>query len=59
MLYALGIGMGCDALNEKELQFVNEGFATPKPLKVVPTFCLGLCLGSAPRCHRPQPRYGP
>ncbi|WP_316399354.1 MaoC/PaaZ C-terminal domain-containing protein [Bradyrhizobium sp. 33ap4] len=38
MLYALGIGMGSDPLNEKELQFVNEAFATPKSLKVVPTF---------------------
>ncbi|WP_456866631.1 MaoC/PaaZ C-terminal domain-containing protein [Bradyrhizobium sp. USDA 4503] len=37
MLYALGIGMGSDPLNEKELQFVNEAFAS-RPLKVVPTF---------------------
>lgn len=45
MLYALGIGMGSDPLNERELQFVNEAFATPKPLKVVPDFCVGLRLG--------------
>lgn len=38
MLYALGIGMGSDPLNANELQFVNEAFATPKPLRVVPTF---------------------
>ncbi|NEU99556.1 MaoC/PaaZ C-terminal domain-containing protein [Bradyrhizobium uaiense] len=38
MLYALGIGMGSDPLNEKELQFVNEAFATARSLKVIPTF---------------------
>ncbi|MFK4654139.1 acyl dehydratase [Bradyrhizobium japonicum] len=38
ILYALGIGMGSHPLDEKELQFVNEAFAKPKPLKVVPTF---------------------
>jgi acyl dehydratase len=38
MLYAVGIGMGADPMDEKELAFVNEGYFTPKPLKVVPTF---------------------
>jgi acyl dehydratase len=38
MLYALGIGMGSDPMDERELQFVNEAFATPRQLKVVPTF---------------------
>lgn len=38
MLYALGIGMGSDPLNESELQFVNEAYGTSKQLKVVPTF---------------------
>lgn len=38
MLYALALGMGADPTNEKELAFVNEAAATPRPLKVVPTF---------------------
>jgi len=38
MLYALGLGMGADPTDEKELAFVNEAAATPRPLKVVPTF---------------------
>ncbi|MCA1510384.1 MaoC/PaaZ C-terminal domain-containing protein [Bradyrhizobium sp. NBAIM01] len=38
MLYALGIGMGADPLDEKELAFVNEATVTARPLKVVPTF---------------------
>lgn len=38
ILYALGIGMGADPLDEKELAFVNEATATARPLKVVPTF---------------------
>ncbi|MGY4408232.1 hypothetical protein ACVIYL_009035 [Bradyrhizobium sp. USDA 3315] len=38
MLYAIGIGMGADPLDKKELAFVNEARATPQPLKVVPTF---------------------
>src|ERR1700722_10096957 len=38
MLYAYGIGMGADPMDEKELAFVNEATATPRALKVVPTF---------------------
>ncbi|UPK34464.1 hypothetical protein IVB18_41270 [Bradyrhizobium sp. 186] len=38
MLYALGIGMGADPMDEKELAFVNEATGTARPLKVVPTF---------------------
>ena len=38
MLYAYGIGMGADPMDEKELAFVNEGTLTPRPLKIVPTF---------------------
>ncbi|MCK1680146.1 3-alpha,7-alpha,12-alpha-trihydroxy-5-beta-cholest-24-enoyl-CoA hydratase [Bradyrhizobium sp. 147] len=38
MLYALGIGMGADPLDEKELAFVNEATVTGRPLRVVPTF---------------------
>ncbi|MCC8949393.1 3-alpha,7-alpha,12-alpha-trihydroxy-5-beta-cholest-24-enoyl-CoA hydratase [Bradyrhizobium sp. Arg62] len=48
MLYALGIGMGADPLNERELQFVNEAFATPKPLKVVPSFASVCVWGARP-----------
>lgn len=38
MLYAYGIGMGADPMDEKELSFVNEGYFTPRELKVVPTY---------------------
>ncbi|MBB5051666.1 acyl dehydratase [Afipia massiliensis] len=38
MLYAYGIGMGADPMDEKELSFVNEGYFTPRDLKVVPTY---------------------
>ncbi|WFU62664.1 MaoC/PaaZ C-terminal domain-containing protein [Bradyrhizobium brasilense] len=48
MLYALGVGMGSDPLNEEELQFVNEASATPRPLKVVPTFASVCVWGARP-----------
>lgn len=48
MLYALGIGMGNDPLNEKELLFVNEGYFTKKALKVVPTFASVCTWGASP-----------
>ncbi|MGY8685244.1 MaoC/PaaZ C-terminal domain-containing protein [Bradyrhizobium sp. UFLA05-153] len=48
ILYALGIGMGSDPLNKKELQFVNEAFATRQPLKVVPTFASVCVWGARP-----------
>jgi len=38
MLYAYGIGMGADPMDERELSFVNEGYYTPRDLKVVPTY---------------------
>ena len=40
MLYALGIGMGDDPMDDTELAFVNEGWISPRDpaLKVVPTF---------------------
>src|ERR1700735_4629997 len=38
MLYAYGIGMGADPMDEKELAFVNEASATPRALKIVPPF---------------------
>ncbi|MET0907430.1 MAG: MaoC/PaaZ C-terminal domain-containing protein, partial [Tardiphaga sp.] len=48
MLYAYGIGMGADPMNETELAFVNEGTFTPRPLKVVPTFASVAAWGSGP-----------
>ncbi|MBV9532020.1 MAG: MaoC family dehydratase N-terminal domain-containing protein [Bradyrhizobium sp.] len=48
LLYACGIGMGADPLNEKELAFVNEATATPRPLKVVPTFASVAAWGAGP-----------
>jgi acyl dehydratase len=48
MLYAYGIGMGADPMDERELLFVNEASATPRPLKVVPTFASVAAWGSGP-----------
>ena len=48
MLYALGIGMGVDPLDERELAFVNEGTLEPRPLKVVPTFASVAAWGESP-----------
>lgn len=48
MLYACGIGMGADPLDEAELPFVNEAAATPRPLKVVPTFASVAAWGVEP-----------
>jgi acyl dehydratase len=48
MLYAYGIGMGADPMNETELAFVNEAAATPRPLRVVPTFASVAAWGSGP-----------
>jgi acyl dehydratase len=48
MLYALGIGMGADPLDERELAFVNEGTLEPRPLKVVPTFASVAAWGETP-----------
>ena len=52
MLYALGVGMGRDPLDEKELPFVYEN----NGLKVVPTFASVINRGEAPpeRQHMPQ-----
>ena len=58
MLYAYGIGMGADPMDEKELAFVNEGTYTPRPLKVVPTYRVGRCLGLGPRRDEPQQAAG-
>src|SRR5215470_20315031 len=48
MLYAYGIGLGADPMDEKELAFVNEGTFSPRPLKVVPTFASVASWGSGP-----------
>jgi acyl dehydratase len=48
MLYAVGIGMGADPMDEKELSFVNEATYTHRPLQVVPTFASVAAWGSGP-----------
>src|SRR3954471_12297322 len=48
MLYAYGIGLGADPMDEKELAFVNEGTLTPRPLKVVQTFASVAAWGAGP-----------
>ena len=48
MLYAYGIGLGADPMDEKELAFVNEGTLTPRALKVVPTFASVAAWGAGP-----------
>ena len=48
MLYAYGIGLGADPMDEKELAFVNEGTLTPRSLKVVPTFASVAAWGAGP-----------
>ena len=59
MLYALGIGMGADPMDEKELAFVYE-----KGLKVVPTAATVLMSGGgrpnrqAAAAAMPPPREG-
>src|SRR3978361_2494612 len=48
MLYAVGIGMGANPMNEKELAYVNEATAVPRDLKVVPTFASVAAWGAGP-----------
>ncbi|MBT1516777.1 MaoC family dehydratase N-terminal domain-containing protein [Bradyrhizobium sp. SRL28] len=48
MLYAYAIGMGADPMDEKELAFVNEAAASPRPLKVLPTFASVAAAGAEP-----------
>lgn len=48
MLYAYGIGMGADPMDEKELAYVNEAYYTDRPLKVVPTFASVAAWGAGP-----------
>lgn len=48
MLYAYGIGLGADPMDERELAYVNEACFTPRPLKVVPTFASVAAWGAGP-----------
>src|SRR6201747_114043 len=48
MLYAYGIGMGADPMDEKELAYVNEAVFSPRALKVVPTFASVAAWGANP-----------
>jgi acyl dehydratase len=48
MLYAYGIGMGADPMDARELAFVNEATATPRALRVVPTFASVAAWGAGP-----------
>ncbi|MBB5048712.1 acyl dehydratase [Rhodopseudomonas rhenobacensis] len=48
MLYAVGIGMGADPLDERELAFVNEATYTARPLQVVPSFASVAAWGASP-----------
>jgi acyl dehydratase len=48
MLYAVGIGMGADPMDERELAFVNEAGYSQRELKVVPTFASVAAWGAAP-----------
>ena len=52
MLYALGVGMGRDPLDEKELPFVYEN----NGLKVVPTFASVISRGEAPPAQQRMPQ---
>jgi acyl dehydratase len=48
MLYAYGIGMGADPMDERELLFVNEASFHQRALKVVPTFASVAAWGAGP-----------
>jgi acyl dehydratase len=48
MLYAVGIGMGADPMDERELAFVNEAAFHARPLQVVPTFASVAAWGAGP-----------
>ncbi len=51
MLYALGIGMGEDPLNEKELLFVNEGYYHQEALEGRADLRVGVHLGRQSRAR--------
>jgi acyl dehydratase len=58
MLYALGVGMGRDPLDEKQLPFVyeNGGVSESNGLKVVPTFASVIGRGEAPPERQRMPQ---
>ena len=58
MLYAYGIGMGGDPMDEKELAFVNEATATPRAVEGGPDICVGRGMGRRARRDKSQPRHG-
>ena len=58
MLYAYGIGMGADPMDEKELAFVNEGTLDAASPEGGADLCLGRGLGRRSRRDEPQPRDG-
>ena len=58
MLYAYGIGMGADPMDEKELAFVNEGTLTPRAAEGGADLCVRRGLGLGSRRHEDQPPDG-
>ncbi len=58
MLYAVGIGMGADPMDEKELAFVNEGTAVPRDAEGRADICVGRGVGRRSRRDESQPRDG-
>ena len=58
MLYAYGIGMGADPMDEKELAFVNEAVAIAARPQGGSDLCLGRGLGRRTRRDESQPRDG-
>ena len=58
MLYAYGIGMGADPMDEKELAFVNEATAIAAPAEGGADLRVGRGLGRRARRDESQPRHG-
>ena len=58
MLYAYGIGMGADPMDEKELAFVNEATAIAAPAEGGADLRLGRGMGRRARRDESQPRDG-
>ena len=58
MLYAYGIGMGADPMDEKELAYVNEGTLTPRSAQGGADVRLGGGMGRRARRDESQPRDG-
>ena len=58
MLYAYGIGLGADPMDEKELAFVNEGTLHAAAAEGGADICVGRVLGLGSRRHEDQPLDG-